>query len=103
MNNSQKMKIHFMTSTEEDEIRKRMRKGVCKFKYMKVNGDERIALGTLNGSFIDSALKQLGADPSLSKQEKEPNDSVFRYFDLNKNAFRGFAKARFMGICAYGK
>lgn len=55
-------------------------KGVVKFKYQKLDGTIREAIGTLN--------------PSLVGSEISPNrEGEQVYFDLEKNDFRCFKKA----------
>ena len=78
--------------------------GKVTFQYMKQNGDEREAMGTL----------RMGIDPTTPTRPPQGEDSVtpprgrrrepdslnFTYWDLEKHGFRTFSAARIVKIIA---
>lgn len=70
------------------KLRKSLRKGVVSFIFKKVDGSVRRALGTLN----------LGSSNKESDTEHKRNESIFTYFDLQKDAFRCFKIENFIGV-----
>ena len=78
--------------------------GKVTFQYMKQNGDEREAMGTL----------RMGIDPTTPTRPPQGEDSVtpprgrrrepdslnFTYWDLEKHGFRTFSAARLVKIIA---
>ena len=69
------------------KIRDQMRVGLCKFSYMKTNGDTRIAYGTRNQSII----QMLSGDTNNESSGNGHNDGGhFHYFDIQRCAWRCF-------------
>lgn len=91
-----------MTAEEKDEFKKKLRAGEVKFKFMKKDGTERIARGTMNPDLMDLPKKledknQGDVDKSEKKQARKlPGDSVF-FYDLDKKGFRSFKMNNFIG------
>lgn len=67
----------------------RLRENMCMFKFIKKNGEERIALGTLNPSNYTYEFK--GTD-------RRECWYLNRYWDINKNAWRCFDFRRIVEI-----
>lgn len=59
------------------ELAKMMRRGIVNFKYKKVDGEIRTARGVMSG---------------------EMGEGVFRYFDVDKQAWRSFKIENFIGV-----
>lgn len=62
-------------------LAKRMRDGIVKFAYQKVDGSIRYAWGTLHS---------LPAGITSGKSEKEPSYKTFAYYDTQKQSMRCF-------------
>ena len=73
-----------------ETMKKRMMRGeVVKFAYMKLNGELRIAVGTLQAD----AVKANVAGTGIPKRYY----GMFAYLDLQKMDWRGFKEERFIG------
>lgn len=89
MNNSD-----MMTATskaiELEVLKKRMMRGeVVRFAYMKLNGEVRIAVGTLQPQAVKANIAGAGVPKRFY--------GMFAYLDLEKMAWRGFKEERFIG------
>lgn len=87
------MKASFKT-TSLDEFSDMLHKGIVEFEFIKKDGTVRSAKGTLEPSLLPPAKPE--GDSEVATPRKK-NDSVFVYYDLEKNAFRSFIKASFLG------
>ena len=85
------MKASFKT-TSLDEFSDMLHKGIVEFEFIKKDGTVRSAKGTLDPVHLPPA-KPVDGDATPRKK----NDSVFVYYDLEKNSFRSFVKASFLG------
>lgn len=65
-----------------DEMLEKLREGVCKVTFTKINGEERIMDCTLAMDFIPEDRRP--------KTGKEYSDTIVRAFDVNKGEFRTF-------------
>lgn len=63
-----------------------------KFKFTKKNGEERIAVGTLNFDAMPET-----AVPSGTQTWEDPEDIV-KYYDLEKSGWRSFRWEQFVEI-----
>jgi hypothetical protein len=81
-----------MNTQEIKEFKNALHNGIVEFKYTKVNGDERIARGTLQ----DTVITEDGG--SMPKGVMETSDETIRYYDLNSNGWRSFRIENFIGI-----
>lgn len=89
MNNSD-MLTATSKGIELETMKKRMMRGeVVKFAYMKLNGDVRIAVGTLQSETVKANVNGNG----ISKKYY----GMFAYLDLEKMSWRGFKEERFIG------
>ena len=86
------MKASFKT-TSLDEFSNMLHEGIVEFEFIKKDGTVRSAKGTLESSLLPPA-KPAG-DSEVTPRKK--NDSVFVYYDLEKNSFRSFVKESFLG------
>ena len=66
-----------------NEFKNALRKGVIEFKYIKKNGEERTAKGTLNIDIMGSKNAPKGTG-------YEVTDTNIRYYDLNSEGWRSF-------------
>ena len=64
------------------KLKWQMLRGIVKFFYTKVDGSTRMAWGTLKADLLPQQAEE-------SKQKKL-NDTVFCYWDTDKQAFRCF-------------
>lgn len=77
-------------AVELETMKKRMMRGeVVRFAYMKLNGEVRTAVGTLQSDAVKANVVGTG----ISKRYY----GMFVYLDLEKMAFRGFKEERFIG------
>lgn len=77
-------------AVELETMKKRMMRGeVVRFAYMKLNGEVRIAVGTLQPQAVEANLVGTG----IPKR----NYGMFVYLDLEQMAWRGFKDERFIG------
>lgn len=81
-----------MTTEEIKDFKKRLHEGVVEFKYTKVNGEERIARGTLH----ETAIVEDGG--SMHNGTMTVSDDTIRYYDLNSNGWRSFRHENFIGV-----
>lgn len=81
-----------MTTQEIKDFKNALHNGVVEFKYTKVNGDERIARGTLH----ETAITEDGG--SMPKGTMTVSDETIRYYDLNSNGWRSFRVENFVEV-----
>ena len=87
------MKASFKT-TSLDEFSDMLHKGIVEFEFIKKDGTVRSAKGTLDPAHFPPA-KPAGDSEVAAPRKK--NESVFVYYDLEKNSFRSFVKESFLG------
>ena len=74
-----------------ETMKKRMMRGECvRFAYMKLNGEVRIAVGTLQPQAVAANVKGTGVNRSQFGQ--------FCYLDTQKMGWRSFKVQNFVGI-----
>ena len=83
-----------LTSTakaiEMETMKKRMMRGeVVRFAYMKLNGEVRIAVGTLQPQAVAANVNGNGIPKRFY--------GMFAYLDVEKMDWRGFKEERFIG------
>ena len=89
MNNSD-MLTATSKAVELETMKKRMMRGECvRFAYLKLNGEVRIAVGTLQ----PQAVKANTVGTGIPKRFY----GMFVYLDLEKMDWRGFKEERFIG------
>ena len=86
--------VDMLTATSKgialETMKKRMMRGECvRFAYMKLNGEVRIAVGTLQPQAVAANVKGTGIPKRFY--------GMFAYLDLEKMAWRGFKEERFIG------
>lgn len=86
------MKASYKT-TLLDELNDMLHKGIVEFEFIKKDGTVRNAKGTLDPAHLPPA-PPAGA---TSGTPRKKNDSVFVYYDMEKNSFRSFVKTSFLG------
>lgn len=75
---------------ELETLKKRMMNGeVVRFAYLKLNGEVRIAVGTLQPQAVEANTVGIGVPKRFC--------GMFAYLDLEKMAWRGFKEERFIG------
>lgn len=72
-------------------LKEKMRSGEVKFTYLKKDGSERTARGTLN-------IDIMGTENAPKGTGDVYNDNVTRYFDLNSNGWRSFINSELINI-----
>ena len=73
-----------------EAMKKRMMRGECvRFAYMKLDGSVRVAVGTLQPQAVAANVKGNGVPKRFY--------GMFVYLDLEKLAWRGFKKEKFIG------
>ena len=70
------------------KLKKAMKKGIVKFMYTKLSGEVRTAWGTLKDELI----------PTTDNGNRKRNESVFTYWDSEKESFRCFKVANFLRV-----
>ena len=89
MNNSD-MLTATSKAVELETMKKRMMRGECvRFAYMKLNGEVRIAVGTLQPQAVKANVKGNGIPKRFY--------GMFAYLDLEKMDWRGCKEERFIG------
>ena len=86
--------VDMLTATSKglqlELMKKRMMRGeVVRFAYMKLNGEVRIAVGTLQPNAVQANVKGTGIPKRYY--------GMFAYLDLEKMDWRGFKEERFIG------
>lgn len=77
-------------AAELETMKKRMMRGeVVKFAYMKLNGELRIAVGTLQADAVKANVKGTGIPQKYY--------GMFAYLDLGVMQWRAFKENRFVG------
>ena len=77
-------------AAELETMKKRMMRGeVVKFAYMKLNGELRIAVGTLQADAVKANVKGNGIPKRYY--------GMFAYLDLSVMQWRAFKEERFVG------
>lgn len=86
-----------MTQEQRDKIydlRKRMMQGRVAFRFKKVNGEIRNAIGTLDEYSIPTQVA-----PTLrTSKPRKFNEDIFLYYDCEQCAYRSFKKENFIEI-----
>lgn len=72
-----------------NKLKKAMKQGIVKFMYTKLSGEVRTAWGTLKDELI----------PNTDSGNRKKNESVFTYWDSEKESFRCFKLANFLKVC----
>ena len=75
-----------------EHLRTAMRVSVVRFSYVKDNGDIREARGTLSFDLIPT--ENIPTTPRVLVDE---NYEVFRYYDLDRQAWRSFKVINYIG------
>ena len=74
-----------------ETLKKRMMRGeVVRFCYLKLNGEIRYAVGTLQSDAVQANVNGNGVPKRYY--------GMFAYIDLQKMAWRGFKEERIIGI-----
>lgn len=75
-----------------ENFRDKLRTGIWRFSYFKVEGSIREAIGTLNPDLIPKEHHPKG------EENISPKSGVFNYFDLGRNSWRSFRLENFIGF-----
>lgn len=76
-------------TTSVEELNKMLHEGIVEFEFIKKDGSVRQAKGTLLTEHLPA--------PKADATPRKKNDDVLVYFDLDKQSFRSFVKASFVG------
>ena len=74
-----------------EQLVEQLRNSVVKFKYQKANGEFRDATGTLKMDNIPEEMHPTNSD-------YKTNDSILKYFDMDKQSWRSFRKENIIEI-----
>ena len=66
------------------EMIQKLQESQCRVIFRKINGEERDMQCTL----MESVLPKLQSKPD--SKERQPNETIIRAFDINKQEFRSF-------------
>lgn len=78
-----------MSDYNYEQVITALQEGIVEVKFVKVNGEERTMLATLNESLIP--LDQLPKnDPDVSIERSVPNPDVRTVYDVEKDGWRSF-------------
>lgn len=66
------------------EMIQKLQESQCRVIFKKINGEERDMQCTL----MESVLPKLQSKPD--SKERQPNETIIRAFDINKQEFRSF-------------
>ena len=69
------------------EMIQKLQESECRVIFKKINGEERDMKCTL----MESVLPKLQSKPDA--KERQPNETIIRAFDINKQEFRSFKVA----------
>lgn len=69
-------------------LKTEMKQRIVRFYYRKVSGDVREAFGTLQEKLL----------PPTQGSGRKPNDTLFTYFDTEKEEYRSFKRANLLSI-----
>ena len=72
-------------------LKNKMREGEVQFIYKKKNGEERMALGTLNKELYGKENEPKGT-------EKPYPENVVRYYDMNSAGWRSFIAENLVSV-----
>ncbi len=70
------------------KLETKMETGIVRFYFRKVDGSTREAFGTLSEKLA----------PETKGTGKKPNETLFIYFDTERNEYRSFKKANLVSI-----
>ena len=70
------------------KLKASMKHRIVKFYYQKVSGEIREAYGTLKDSIV----------PPTLGTGRRPNDTLFTYYDTEREAWRSFKRANLINI-----
>lgn len=70
------------------KLKAKMKAGIVRFYFRKVDGSTREAFGTLSEKLM----------PETKGTGKKPNDTLFTYYDTERECWRSFKKANLLSI-----
>ena len=74
-----------------EQLKGKMREGEVQFIYKKKNGEERMALGTLNKDLYGKENEPKGTDVVWP-------ENVVRYYDMNSAGWRSFIAENLVSV-----
>ena len=83
-----------LSEEEEEEFKEALKKGEVEFTYLKKDGSERKAKGTLNPEIINAQVDDKKIDQAKRKHFVPP--TVMVYWDCDAKGFRSFIKDNFV-------
>lgn len=88
---------NYNVMSELDVCKCALNEGVVKFSFTKINGEQRIAIGTRNPDILNAVG---GTPKGANEDRKEQNPTIYCFFDLVKGAWRCF-KTNLFGHILY--
>ena len=80
---------NYMSDYNYEQVVTALQEGIVEVKFVKVNGEERVMLATLNESLIPVDLWPQD-NPDVIVERSMPNPDVQRVYDVEKDAWRSF-------------
>lgn len=70
------------------KLKQAMKNKIVRFYYRKVSGEVREAFGSLQDRLL----------PETKESSRKPNDTLFTYYDTERESWRSFKKANLLSI-----
>lgn len=70
------------------KLKQAMKNKIVRFYYRKVSGEVREAFGSLQESLL----------PETKESGRKPNDTLFTYYDTERESWRSFKRANLLSI-----
>lgn len=80
---------NYMSDYNYEQVVTALQEGIVEVKFVKVNGEERVMLATLNEGLIPIDLLP-NDNPDVIIERSMPNPDVQRVYDVEKDAWRSF-------------
>lgn len=79
----------YIMDYNQEQVVTALQEGVVEIKFVKVNGEERTMLATLNEELIPVDLWPKD-DPDVVVERSMPNPDVRKVYDVEKDGWRSF-------------
>lgn len=80
---------NYMSDYNYEQVVTALQEGIVEVRFVKVNGEERVMLATLNEGLIPIDLLPKD-NPDVIIERSMPNPDVQRVYDVEKDAWRSF-------------
>lgn len=86
--NGYSMSEALKTAWANYKLKQAMKTKIVRFYYRKVSGEVREAFGSLQEKLL----------PETKNSGRKPNDTLFTYFDTERESWRSFKKANLLSV-----